>query len=143
MPKAAARIWLEVLGTRVERLQEITEEDAGKEGVNFCCPSYRHAGWNDRWISGYCHDCKHHDPMTGKRPTCYFRHGYEEESRFQWWCGCSSGSFTLRDDNISEPSRFKYAFVWDELRRKVKAIGPAYWQSNPYVEVLEFRRVER
>lgn len=34
MPKAAARIWLKVTNVRVERLHEITEEDAVKEGID-------------------------------------------------------------------------------------------------------------
>lgn len=34
MPRDAARIFLKVKGVRVERLQEITEEDARAEGVN-------------------------------------------------------------------------------------------------------------
>lgn len=33
MPKKAARIWLEVVNARVERLQDITEEDCYKEGI--------------------------------------------------------------------------------------------------------------
>lgn len=33
MPKRAARIWLQITDIRVERLQEITEEDAKAEGV--------------------------------------------------------------------------------------------------------------
>lgn len=36
MPKAAARIWLEVIGVRVERLQEITYDDCLREGMWNC-----------------------------------------------------------------------------------------------------------
>lgn len=34
MPKEAARIWLKVTNVRVKRLQEMTQEDAEKEGAN-------------------------------------------------------------------------------------------------------------
>ena len=38
MPKAVARIFLEVVNIRKEKLQDITEEDAKAEGVELCSP---------------------------------------------------------------------------------------------------------
>lgn len=46
MPKWAARIRLEVTSIRVERLQEITEEDAAKEGVAYFNPCETDVGQN-------------------------------------------------------------------------------------------------
>ena len=40
MPKEAARIWLKVIDVRVERLQEITDEQAKREGIQYDeCPT--------------------------------------------------------------------------------------------------------
>lgn len=46
MPKEAARIWLKVTGVRVERLQEITEEGAKAEGVNW--KNGKNVGWEEK-----------------------------------------------------------------------------------------------
>ena len=65
MPKTACRIFLEVTDVRVERLQDISEEDAKEEGVERIKGFYKnydgtsdffdtaHFKWNDenRWIS--------------------------------------------------------------------------------------------
>ena len=46
MPKEAARIWLKVTDVRVERLQEITEEQAKAEGANW--KNGKNVGWEEK-----------------------------------------------------------------------------------------------
>lgn len=47
MPKEAARIWLKVTDVRVERLKEITEEQACMEGTDpFDEACYENNGWH-------------------------------------------------------------------------------------------------
>ena len=47
MPKEAARIFLKVTDVRVERLQDITEEQAIKEGCNASCKSWGDSKFED------------------------------------------------------------------------------------------------
>jgi len=80
MPRWASRITLEIENVRVERLQEITEEDALKEG-------------------------------------CEIGHGLDDSSPF-----FAKGQFKQ---------------LWDTIN------GPRSWSENPWVWVIEFKRVER
>lgn len=57
MPKEAARIWLKVTDVRVERLQDITDDQAKKEGI---CEEWAMAWWKPTY----------NDPDSGGYP-CY------------------------------------------------------------------------
>lgn len=83
LPKRFARVWLEVLGVRRERLHDISTQDAIAEGVN---PD----------------DC----------PTTYLE---------------------------MLPARGAFAFLWNSLNAK-RGHG---WDTNPWVWVIEFKRIER
>lgn len=90
MPRWASRITLEITRIRVERLQEISEEDAKAEGV------------------------------TEDKETCdHKRYSCEE-------VGCLGPGF-----------RAPYMELWESLNAK-RGFG---WKANPWVWVVEFRKL--
>lgn len=84
MPRSRSRITLEIESIRVERLNDISEEDAKAEG---CAPA---------WLATDGKSVHAH-----ARPT--FRQGY--------------------------------ARLWNEIN------GPGSWALNPWVRVIQFRRI--
>lgn len=84
MPRWASRITLEVVSVRVERLQEISEEDAKAEGIN----------------------------NAGE----------------QWECYCCGGT--------KSTARGSFETLWESIN------GPESWDANPWVWVVEFKRIK-
>jgi hypothetical protein len=84
MPRAASRITLEVARVRVERLQEISEDDSYAEGVH-------------------------------------------------------AGSWEYDNGEGTETARESYQCLWDSLNA-ARGYG---WDANPWVWVVEFRKVTR
>jgi hypothetical protein len=86
MPRWASRILLEITAVRVERLQDISEEDARAEGIQ-----HELDGWIDY-----------------TNPSCQM-------------CMTPADS---------------YRTLWESIN------GAGSWDANPYVWVLEFKRIE-
>ncbi|EAQ1783269.1 ASCH domain-containing protein [Salmonella enterica] len=86
MPRVACRILLEITDVRVERLNDISQEDAQAEGME----------------------------LTGWRPT------YSDPD--------SGGDYQTPYDNFAE--------LWESI------YGEGSWQTNPWVWVIEFKRIE-
>lgn len=82
-----SRILLEVTVVRIERLQDITEEQARAEGIT----------------DGGCHNCGNNEP-----------------------CGCDCPSPSAVDS---------FYHLWNEIN------GAGAWEANPWVWVVEFKRV--
>lgn len=142
MKEELSRFYLRTVHVRVERLQDISEDDAVKEGAkDFPLPSHRYAGWDSRWLSGYCSDCKHFDVSTGLviGPCAGKRDGVEP--RFRTKTGCSLG-FSLRSDDTYEPARFRFAHLWDGLCSD-KNRWKNGWDANPCVWVVAFVPVSK
>jgi len=87
MPRWASRITLEVTGVRVERVQEITEDDARAEGV---------------------------EPKPDAHIASRFARGEVG------------------------PTQLEFYHLWDSINAK----RGYSWESNPWVWVVSFRRVE-
>ena len=97
MPREACRIMLEITNIRVERLQDISEEDAINEGVE---------------IAAY-------------RPDIIYK------------------QYTLDDNKRKiklsgwETAYYSFKSLWQSIN------GPESWTANPWVWVIEFKRIDR
>lgn len=93
MLREASRILLEIVSVQVERLQDISEQDAIAEGI---IPHVR-GGWH--WHP--------HDPSD---PEDWHQFGYKT-------------------------AQYAYESLWQSIT------GPGSWDANPWVWVVEFRRI--
>jgi hypothetical protein len=94
MPKKAARIWLEITDVRVERLHDISEQDAITEGIEKYGPFGEYKG-------------SEHPAGGMMRYRAY------------------------------DTAKRAYQDLWQSI------YGEVDWKENPYVWVIEFKRIER
>jgi signal peptidase I len=98
MPKAAARVWLMITDVRVERLQDISQEDAKAEGV-------------EKWVQ-----------MSSYRYKDY------------------TGNVVGFWENINPVGCMAAIASFNSLWIKIN--GMDSFKSNPWVWVIEFKRIE-
>ena len=111
MPREASRITLEITDIRVDRLQDITEDDALAEGI----------------ISNEEYEARASEGNLFPCPSCK---GYQVHEAFGYDYG-----ITEVDCNCCDTQKKRYRIVWDSLNAK-----RGYpWESNPWVWVVSFK----
>lgn len=115
MPRWASRLTLEIVSVRVERVQEISEADAKAEG-----PLY----------------------AIDQEQTLLSPHLTEERNTGCYACaGEPNGIAELCHDALrgkGRPFACWFAALWDSINA-ARGFG---WEKNPWVWVIEFKRVE-
>lgn len=114
MPRWASRITLEIVSVRVERLQDISENDAQNEGAFF---------------TDYGRQCFHYGAPrdVGQCPAAEEHH----PKRAGW-----SMHPTTSHEQCLLTARTAFANLWGAIN------GTESWEANPWVWVVEFKRVE-
>lgn len=125
MPRWASRITLEVTGLRVERLQDISQADAISEGI---CSLGQ--DWVDRNFAEYA--AARDATAPGAKPPL----GPTPVERFKALWDSING---LREPKHIRRRRAK----GKPVDRLSPAPGPYSWDANPWVWVVEFRRIEQ
>lgn len=119
MPRWASRLTLIVTEVRVQRLQEISEEDAIAEGVYYEEPTKE----DHEWYRDYCEehgDDPASNPMKGVWRAPGTRQGWgmtkAEREREQW----------------GPTAQFAFRCIWESIN------GEGAWAANPWVAAYTF-----
>lgn len=119
MPKWAARLWLEVVEVRCERLQDISEEDAKAEGLLAQEGDGGAPGAGYKWTG------------TGYNGGSFNANGpMFHAPAADGLCACKAGGRL-------PPAVCAFRELWNRINGKRSP-----WESNPWVWALTFRRTE-
>lgn len=111
MPRDACRILLEITDVRVERLQDISEDQAKAEGCFF---------------TDYGQQCFHGGTGWKDVGDCPAQAGHQQRNGWAW------DKTTSHEQCLFTP-RFAFANLWNSVGGD--------WDANPWVWVVEFKRV--
>ena len=133
MPKEAARLFLRVTAVRLERLQEITDEDAIREGIVRMfdhLSDAEYAEWGNKTAKGMT---KADWPWNN-----YLWHGDFGS------CGTGnrkSDAWPYQSSGYDAP-RDSFSSLWN-LTVDLKDWDTYGWEANPWVWVIEFERCDK
>ncbi|AXO88404.1 hypothetical protein DZC75_10490 [Pseudomonas parafulva] len=113
MPRWASRILLEITGLSVERLQDISDDQAKAEGM-----VYTDFGMQERPGTASIDGGKTFYPLKPQQAP-----------------GWHAGDAT-HPDQCLDRARWAFANLWEKIN------GEDSWDANPWVWVVEFRRIE-
>jgi len=112
MPRAASRITLEVTDVRVERLQEISEADAWAEGIQQLADGAQRSAVMA--LAGVMAS----NPKLSRRG----------------FLASVAAAGLMSSQNVT--ARAAYAHLWESIN------GQGSWDANPWVWVIEFKRLK-
>ncbi len=112
MPRWASRILLEITDVRVERLQDISDDQAKAEGCFF---------------TDYGQQCFHGGTGWKDVGDCPAKVGHQQRNGWAW------DKTTSHEQCLFTP-RFAFANLWNSTGGD--------WDANPWVWVVEFKRVQ-
>lgn len=119
--RAASRLTLEIVSVRCERLQDISEADAVAEGVTpVRSPDMLSIFTTKGYACDITHDHIHGVPKVGDE-----------------WMGHKVTNVVPNPGSLLDTARNSYRKLWRDIN------GPDSWELNPWVWVIEFRRVEK
>lgn len=122
MPRWAARTFLEVTDVRVQRIQEITEEDAMAEGLERL--------WTQK-------ECDTVPGIIGTKPEDHGCKNY-------LWHGDRRKPYDVFDSWPYQFSDYKTAIgSFSSLWQLINAKSGHGWESNPWVFAYTFKKIER
>ena len=125
MPKRACRLWLDVLRVWAERLQEISDEDALKEGIG---KQNRFGSW----------------PYGGPKLAKYVK--TPAESFMYLWDSINAKPKLCKHNPYTNAKEICYVgYPWEEIRteRTLPSGKMEYIIGNPMVWPIEFKRIKQ
>jgi hypothetical protein len=113
MNRWASRIQLEITGVRVERLKDVSDEQAKAEGCFF---------------TDYGKQCFHGGTGWKDVGDCPAVAGHQQREGWMW-------DKTTSHEQCLGSARHAFGNLWNSVN------GPDAWDTNPWVWVVEFKRV--